>query len=242
MAAVTIRGTSNFTSFLKTQLVSPTNMIFPFKRVPTWVLHLWALLDFCIHYICMFLISICSCRILKGTSSFHHFWPKRLDTKAALQVFSELKNIPRPWKCCTVTIYWSLEVDTERFQQMEWQAHHPLLMSLVTSFSEGTSFSGRKGTYSKTRAWTPQFSIKKKKGLWWDCVLPSYSTHLRNQAKPVKLLIQTLAQAVQDRNWGEKKTSEVGTSLAVWWLGFCAPNTGGLGPPLVRELDPTCHS
>ena len=28
----------------------------------------------------------------------------------------------------------------------------------------------------------------------------SYSTHLRNQAKPVKLLIQTLAQAVQDRN------------------------------------------
>ena len=48
-----------------------------------------------------------------------------------------------------------------------------------------------------------------KKGLWWDCILPSYSTQLRNQAKPVKLLIQTLAQAVQDCNWGEKKTSEV---------------------------------
>ena len=30
-----LRGTSNFPSFLKTQLVSQTNMIFPFKRVLT---------------------------------------------------------------------------------------------------------------------------------------------------------------------------------------------------------------
>ena len=29
--------------------------------------------------------------------------------------------------------------------------------------SQGTEFSGRKGKHSKTRAWTPQFSIKKKK-------------------------------------------------------------------------------
>ena len=57
------------------------------------------------------------------------------------------------------------------------------------------------------------------------------STQLRNQAKPVKLLIQTLAQAAQDRNWGERKTSELRDFLAVWWLGFCAPNAGGLGPP-----------
>ena len=56
----------------------------------------------------------------------------------------------------------------------------------------------------------PQNSaFKKINGLWWDSILPSYSTQLRNQAKPVKLLIQTLAQAVQDHNWGEKKTSEV---------------------------------
>ena len=30
------------------------------------------------------------------------------------------------------------------------------------------------------------------------------------------------------------------TSLVVQWLIFCAPNTGGPGLILVRELDPTC--
>ena len=246
-----LRGTSNSTSFLKTQLVLPTSMIFPFKRVLTWVFHLWALLDFYIHsvqfssahyiyYICIFPISVYSCRILKGTSSFHHFWPKRLDTKAALQEFSVSKNIPRPWKCCSVTIYWSLEVDTEQFQQIQWQAHHPLLGPLVTSFSEGTRFSGRKGTHSKTRAWTPQSSISKKNELWWDCILPSYSTQLRNQAKPVKLLSQTLAQAAQDRNWGQRKTSELRDFPDGLVAGILCSQHRGPGSTPVRELDPTC--
>ena len=108
--------------------------------------------------------------------------------------------------------------------------------------SQGTEFSGRKGRHSKTRAWTPQFSIKKKKKrTWWDCMLPFDSTQLRNQAKLVKILIQqTLAQATQDRNWGEQETGEVRDFPTVLGPGFCAPNTGGLGPPLVRELDPTC--
>ena len=66
--------------------------------------------------------------------------------------------------------------------------------------SQGTEFSGRKGKHSKTRAWTPQFRIKKKKRTRWDCMLPFYSTQLRTQAKPVKPLIQTLAQAMQDHN------------------------------------------
>lgn len=82
-----LRSTSSSTSFLKTQLVSPTNMIFAFKRVLIWVLHLWVLLDFYIHYICVFPISVFGCRILKGTWSLNHPWPKCFDTKAAQQVF-----------------------------------------------------------------------------------------------------------------------------------------------------------
>ena len=66
-----------------------------------------------------------------------------------------------------------------------------------------------KGHTLKDKSLDARIQHLKKNGLWWDCVLPSYSTQQRNQAKPVKLLIQTLAQAVQDRNWGEKKTSEV---------------------------------
>ena len=33
-----------------------------------------------------------------------------------------------------------------------------------------------------------------------------------------------------------------GTSLVIQWLRPCAPNAGGPGPILVRELDPTCHN
>lgn len=93
----------------------------------------------------------------------HHFITSglALTQKAALQEFSVLKNIPRPWKCCTVTIYWSLEVD--RTIPAKWSGR-PITFTvpLVTSFSEGTRFSRRNGTHSKTRAWTPQSSISKK--------------------------------------------------------------------------------
>lgn len=34
----------------------------------------------------------------------------------------------------------------------------------------------------------------------------------------------------------------VGTSLVVQWLQLPAPNTGGLGHSLARELDPTCNN
>ena len=70
-------------------------------------------------------------------------------------------------------------------------------------------------------------------------MLSFYSTQLRNHAKPVKPLIQTLAQAMQDRNLGEQKTGEVRDFPGSLGLGFCAPSSGGLSPLLDRELDPT---
>ena len=142
-------------------------MIFPFKRVLIWVLHLWVLLDFYIHYICIFPVSIFGCRMLKGSLSLNHSWPKRFGTKAAQQVF-----IVTPWTgahqasvhkilqtkilewvamsslMCTfqgpVTIQWSLEVDKEWFQQMWWQAHHP---QQEPPFKELSSQEERAGTH-----------------------------------------------------------------------------------------------
>ena len=227
-------------------------MIFPFKRVLIWVFHLGVLLDFYIHYICIFPISIFGCRILKGTSSFNHSWPKCFCTKAAQQVFivtpwtgahqaplyirffrqkywsglpcpplCELKYIPRPCNYSVVSGGWYRMIPTNVVAGPSPPTRAP---------SQGTEFSGRKGKHSKTRAWTPQFSIKKKMD-WWDCMLPLYITQLRNQAKPVKPLIQTLAQATQDRNWGEQKTGDVRDFPGCLGLGFCAPNTGRLGHP-----------
>ena len=38
------------------------------------------------------------------------------------------------------------------------------------------------------------------------------------------------------------KATLTGTSLVVHWLRLCAPSVGAGVQPLVRELDPTCHS